>query len=132
MLLYVMNPKKLQACQYLIQYHERRGDKIIVFSDNVYALVVCKLVTEAKNGWYMYSIVLFDPQEYAKKLEKPYIYGGTGQQERMRILQNFQYNPAVNTIFLSKVGIIRHKSNISLTLMHRLVIRALIYQKPHA
>lgn len=42
MLLYVMNPKKLQACQYLIQYHERRGDKIIVFSDNVYALVVCK------------------------------------------------------------------------------------------
>ncbi|KAI7880298.1 DNA repair helicase rad25 [Lichtheimia hyalospora FSU 10163] len=81
MLLYVMNPKKLQACQYLIQYHERRGDKIIVFSDNVYALV-----------------------EYAKKLEKPYIYGGTGQQERMRILQNFQYNPAVNTIFLSKVG----------------------------
>ncbi|KAI8139758.1 P-loop containing nucleoside triphosphate hydrolase protein [Fennellomyces sp. T-0311] len=80
-LLYVMNPKKLQACQYLIQYHERRGDKIIVFSDNVYALV-----------------------EYAKKLGKPYIYGGTGQQERMRILQNFQYNPAVNTIFLSKVG----------------------------
>ncbi|KAI8876274.1 DNA repair helicase rad25 [Backusella circina FSU 941] len=80
-LLYVMNPKKFQACQYLINYHERRGDKIIVFSDNVYALV-----------------------EYAKKLGKPYIYGGTGQQERMRILQNFQYNPAVSTIFLSKVG----------------------------
>ncbi|OBZ86517.1 putative DNA repair helicase ercc3 [Choanephora cucurbitarum] len=80
-LLYVMNPKKFQACQYLIGYHERRGDKIIVFSDNVYALI-----------------------EYAKKLGKPYIYGGTGQQERMRILQNFQYNPAVNTIFLSKVG----------------------------
>ncbi|KAI9306489.1 P-loop containing nucleoside triphosphate hydrolase protein [Cunninghamella echinulata] len=80
-LLYVMNPKKFQACQYLIQYHEGRGDKIIVFSDNVFALV-----------------------EYAKKLGKPYIYGGTGQQERMRILQNFQYNPAVNTIFLSKVG----------------------------
>lgn len=66
-------------------------------------------VTEAKEDWYMYSIVLFVPQEYAKKLEKPYIYGGTGQQERMRILQNFQYNPAVNTIFLSKVGIIHHK-----------------------
>ncbi|RUP09025.1 component of the holoenzyme form of RNA polymerase transcription factor [Jimgerdemannia flammicorona] len=80
-LLYVMNPKKFQACQYLIRYHEERGDKIIVFSDNVYALI-----------------------QYAKKLEKPYIYGGTGQQERMRILQNFQYNPIVNTIFLSKVG----------------------------
>ncbi|CAO3679137.1 unnamed protein product [Umbelopsis ramanniana] len=80
-LLYVMNPRKFQACQYLIRYHEERGDKIIVFSDNVHALV-----------------------EYAKKLQKPYIYGGTGQQERMRILQNFQYNPIVNTIFLSKVG----------------------------
>lgn len=31
MLLYIMNPTKFQACQFLIQYHERRGDKIIVF-----------------------------------------------------------------------------------------------------
>lgn len=28
MLLYIMNPTKFQACQFLIQYHERRGDKI--------------------------------------------------------------------------------------------------------
>jgi DNA excision repair protein ERCC-3 len=40
MLLYCMNPKKFQACQFLIKYHEDRGDKIIVFSDNVYALRV--------------------------------------------------------------------------------------------
>jgi DNA excision repair protein ERCC-3 len=39
-LLYAMNPRKVQACQYLIKYHEERGDKIIVFSDNVYALRV--------------------------------------------------------------------------------------------
>lgn len=38
MLLYCMNPEKFQACQFLINYHEKRGDKIIVFSDNVYAL----------------------------------------------------------------------------------------------
>ncbi|KZT29693.1 DNA helicase [Neolentinus lepideus HHB14362 ss-1] len=81
MLLYCMNPKKFQACQFLIKYHEDRGDKIIVFSDNVFAL-----------------------EAYAKKLGKLYIHGGTGQVERMRILQNFQHNPAVNTIFLSKVG----------------------------
>ncbi|KAK9704128.1 DNA repair helicase RAD25 [Basidiobolus ranarum] len=81
MLLYVMNPKKFQAAQYLIDYHERRGDKIIVFSDNVYAL-----------------------KAYALKLKKPYIYGGTGQQERLRILQQFQHNPQLSTIFLSKVG----------------------------
>src|ERR1700733_2021053 len=40
MLLYCMNPKKFQACQFLIKYHEDRGDKVIVFSDNVYALEV--------------------------------------------------------------------------------------------
>lgn len=81
MLLYCMNPKKFQACQFLIKYHEDRGDKIIVFSDNVFAL-----------------------EAYAKKLRKPYIHGGTGQVERMRILQFFQHSPEVNTIFLSKVG----------------------------
>ncbi|CCK72825.1 TFIIH/NER complex ATPase/helicase subunit SSL2 KNAG_0L02070 [Huiozyma naganishii CBS 8797] len=81
MLLYIMNPTKFQACQFLIQYHERRGDKIIVFSDNVYAL-----------------------QQYALKLGKPFIYGSTPQQERMNILQNFQFNDQINTIFLSKVG----------------------------
>ncbi|OJT04866.1 hypothetical protein TRAPUB_4438 [Trametes pubescens] len=81
MLLYCMNPKKFQACQFLIKYHEDRGDKIIVFSDNVYAL-----------------------EAYAKKLGKLYIHGGTGQTERMRILQWFQHSPEVNTIFLSKVG----------------------------
>ncbi|KAK9454425.1 P-loop containing nucleoside triphosphate hydrolase protein [Dipodascopsis uninucleata] len=80
-LLYIMNPKKFQACQFLINYHEKRGDKIIVFSDNVYAL-----------------------QAYAQKLKKFFIYGGTPQAERMNILQNFQLNPEVNTIFLSKVG----------------------------
>ena len=81
MLLYVMNPTKFQACQFLLEYHERRGDKIIVFSDNVHAL-----------------------RAYALKLNKPFIFGGTPQQERMTILKNFQYNDAVNTIFLSKVG----------------------------
>jgi len=80
-LLYVMNPRKFQACQYLINYHESRGDKIIVFSDDVYAL-----------------------EKYAKRLEKVFIYGGTGQAERLQILENFQHNPAVNTLFLSKIG----------------------------
>ncbi|KAJ1800889.1 DNA repair helicase RAD25 [Coemansia sp. RSA 2399] len=80
-LIYVMNPNKFRACQYLIRYHANRGDKIIVFVDNVFALI-----------------------EYARTLGLPYIYGGTPQQERIRILNNFQYNSKVNTIFLSKVG----------------------------
>lgn len=40
LLLHCMNPIKFQSCQYLIEFHENRGDKIIVFSDNVYALEV--------------------------------------------------------------------------------------------
>ncbi|KZF20355.1 putative DNA repair helicase [Xylona heveae TC161] len=80
-LLYIMNPRKFQACQFLIDYHEKRGDKVIVFSDNVYAL-----------------------EKYALKLHKAYIYGGTPQAERLRILENFQHNDLVNTVFLSKIG----------------------------
>ena len=50
MLLYCMNPNKIQACQFLIKYHEDRGDKIIVFSDNVYALEVCPSFAFAEPG----------------------------------------------------------------------------------
>ena len=37
-------------------------------------------------------------------LYRPFIYGPTSQGERLQVLQNFQNNPAVNTIFISKVG----------------------------
>ncbi|KAJ2784501.1 DNA repair helicase RAD25 [Coemansia interrupta] len=80
-LFYIMNPNKFRACQYLIKFHESRGDKIIVFIDSVVAL-----------------------RRYATMLEKPFIDGETPQKERMRILDQFQRNPAVSTIFLSKVG----------------------------
>ncbi|CAK7218089.1 DNA repair helicase RAD25 [Sporothrix curviconia] len=76
-----MNPTKFQACQYLIKYHENRGDKIIVFSDNVYAL-----------------------EAYAKRLMKPFLYGGTSNTERQQILDYFQHSPQCSTLFLSKIG----------------------------
>lgn len=66
MALYVNNPNKFLACQYLINLHESRGDKIIVFSDNLFAL-----------------------KTYATKLKKPYISGDVGHQERMGILHYF-------------------------------------------
>lgn len=81
LLFYVMNPNKFRACQYLIQYHERRNDKVIVFADNVFAL-----------------------KHYALKLGRPFIYGPTSQSERMTMLQNFKFNPKINTIFVSKVA----------------------------
>ena len=53
--LYVMNPNKFRACEFLIRFHEeQRRDKIIVFADNLFALT-----------------------EYAMKLHKPMIYGAT-------------------------------------------------------
>ncbi|XP_026325275.1 general transcription and DNA repair factor IIH helicase subunit XPB-like isoform X3 [Hyposmocoma kahamanoa] len=39
-----------------------------------------------------------------QKMNKPYIYGPTSQSERIQILQNFKFNPKVNTIFVSKVA----------------------------
>ncbi len=49
-----------------------RCDKIIVFSDNIFAL-----------------------REYAQRLRKPFIYGGTSHQERTRVLAAFKRNPEV-------------------------------------
>lgn len=80
-LLYAMNPNKFQMCEYLVRFHEARGDKVIIFADNIIALRI-----------------------YALRLNRPFIYGPTSQTERLRILDNFQHNPQLGTILLSKVG----------------------------
>ncbi|CAJ1330944.1 unnamed protein product [Effrenium voratum] len=79
--LWTCNPKKLNTCEYLIRFHEQRGDKIIVFSDNIFIL-----------------------KEFAKKLGRYYICGSVDMRERMQILSEFQESSACNTVFLSKVG----------------------------
>jgi len=80
-LLYIMNPKKFEACAYLINYHEPRNDKILVFSDNIYAL-----------------------QVYSSKLGKQAIHGGTPENSRLKIFSDFKHNSNTKTIFISKVG----------------------------
>ena len=80
-LLYVMNPSKLRAVDFLVRFHEERGDKIIVFSDLVYSLKL-----------------------YAEMLKKPLIYGETPERERQAILGTFRSTDAVRTICISKVG----------------------------
>lgn len=80
-LLYVTNPSKLRAVQYLVDFHEARGDKIIVFSDMVYSLKL-----------------------YAEMLKKPLIYGETPEKERQAILGLFRSTNTVQTICISKVG----------------------------
>eukprot|EP00474_Spongospora_subterranea_P010274 CRZ10732.1 hypothetical protein [Spongospora subterranea] len=80
-LLYVMNPNKFRACQYLINWHEARGDKILVFSDNIFSL-----------------------EKYAKDLKRPLIHGKTKDQERLDFLKHIQTDDNLNTLFISKVG----------------------------
>jgi DNA excision repair protein ERCC-3 len=62
-----MNPSKLRAVEFLVRFHEERGDKIIVFSDLVYSLKL-----------------------YAEMLKKPLIYGETPERERQAILGTFR------------------------------------------
>ena len=78
---YVCNPNKFIAAEYLIRLHEARGDKVIVFSDNIFA-----------QEWL------------ARALKKPYINGSTNQMERRNILLHFQKYDVINTIFISKIG----------------------------
>jgi len=80
-LLYVMNPSKLRATEFLVRFHEERGDKIIVFSDLVYSLKL-----------------------YAEVLKKPLIYGETPERERQAILGTFRTSDVLRTICISKVG----------------------------
>eukprot|EP00479_Gromia_sphaerica_P004337 TRINITY_DN150_c0_g1_i6.p1 TRINITY_DN150_c0_g1~~TRINITY_DN150_c0_g1_i6.p1 ORF type:complete len:169 (-),score=28.83 TRINITY_DN150_c0_g1_i6:584-1090(-) len=80
-LLYIMNPNKFRTCEYLIRLHEEKGDKVLVFSDNIYGI-----------------------EKYAKTLKKPFIHGKTAEMERKQILAYFQESDDMNTVFISKVG----------------------------
>jgi DNA excision repair protein ERCC-3 len=67
--------------EFLVRFHEERGDKIIVFSDLVYSLKL-----------------------YAEMLKRPLIYGETPERERQAILGTFRATDALRTICISKVG----------------------------
>mmetsp|Transcript_49018 Transcript_49018/g.98254 ORF Transcript_49018/g.98254 Transcript_49018/m.98254 type:complete len:633 (-) Transcript_49018:380-2278(-) len=75
-----LNPNKARICDFLVRYHESRGDRILVFSDNVFAL-----------------------RSYATKLTRAFIYGATGSLERIKILKNFQEKEG-QTLFISRIG----------------------------
>jgi DNA excision repair protein ERCC-3 len=62
-----MNPTKLRTTQFLVNFHEDRGDKIIIFSDVVFSLKL-----------------------YASMLQRPVIYGETSEKERQAILGTFR------------------------------------------
>ena len=85
-MLYLLNPSKIRACEYLVQEHLKRGHKIIIFCDDV---MVLKIYCEA------YKQIGIDV---------PYIYGGTKEDERRAYLGLFKDTQYCNIIGLSKVG----------------------------
>jgi DNA excision repair protein ERCC-3 len=76
-----MNPNKFKMTEFLIKHHEEQRHKIIIFSDDIFAL-----------------------KEYSKKLQHPCIHGSTSQKERLSILNRFQHSTMLNCVFISKVG----------------------------
>eukprot|EP00906_Rhabdomonas_costata_P000289 RCo000386 len=80
-LLALMNPNKLQACHYIVQHHEAKGDKTLVFSDDLFAL-----------------------STYARAVGRPLLCGATSVRERLRLLAEFRHSVAHNTLFISRVG----------------------------
>ncbi|EER20359.1 DNA helicase, putative [Perkinsus marinus ATCC 50983] len=79
--LYTSNTNKLMACEYLVALHESRGDKIIVFCDNVVLL-----------------------KEMAQRTRKAFICGSVSMAERMACIRCFQHSDKINCIYLSQVG----------------------------
>lgn len=101
-LLAILNPKKMQICQRLIQYHEAKGDKVLVYCDHIDALKI-----------------------YAEKMDRRFIFGGTPTEEARQLLDRFQIDipptneeltwnqiasrrslkaKQINTLFLSRIG----------------------------
>eukprot|EP01017_Pseudomicrothorax_dubius_P049763 TRINITY_DN9304_c0_g1_i1.p1 TRINITY_DN9304_c0_g1~~TRINITY_DN9304_c0_g1_i1.p1 ORF type:complete len:343 (-),score=90.23 TRINITY_DN9304_c0_g1_i1:95-1123(-) len=78
---YFRNPEKFYALQFLIEFHKRRGDKIIVFTEDI-----------------------FSGEEYRKHLDIPFIYGKVPPDERTKILKSFAKKPEFHTLMLSRVG----------------------------
>ena len=74
-LLYIINPTKFRTAEFLLKYHCARGDKIILFSDDVPALIL-----------------------YCDCLKIPYIFGETPEAERNINLTAFRTHPQFNCI----------------------------------
>ncbi|GBG33351.1 TFIIH basal transcription factor complex helicase XPB subunit [Hondaea fermentalgiana] len=87
-LLYVMNPNKFAICQMLLRYHVEKKDKVLVFSDDIPAIL-----------------------RYSTYLRIHHLYGDTTQWERERLLRRFrggknmlEGEKEINVLVISQVG----------------------------
>jgi len=75
------NPVKCWAMDFLLKFHEGRGDKVIIFSESIFAISL-----------------------YAAQYQAVVIAGSTPQREREAYIHAFRNTDAVNKLFLSRVG----------------------------
>lgn len=80
-LIAILNPEKIRCCQFLIKFHEERGDKILVFCDDIFALEFVSL-----------------------KLGKPVIHGSHSEAEKLKYLEGFRNIQDMRTLFISRIG----------------------------
>jgi len=79
--LYLGNPEKFFVLQYLLKYHEDRGDKILVFSHDITVL-----------------------KYYSRTLGKPKLHGKSKPQKREDTFDKFRNRDDFNCIFISSIG----------------------------
>jgi DNA excision repair protein ERCC-3 len=82
-LLYILNPTKIRVCEYLMKYHTHadRGDKVIIFADDVVALeLICT------------------------SMGVPFIIGKTQEEERREFISKFKNTSSYPCLGLSSVG----------------------------
>ena len=75
------NPQKIRECVHLCQKHTRNGDKVMVFSDSLFALHICR-----------------------EALRCPILTGKTPHHERLAILSDFQHSLSCSVLCISRVG----------------------------
>ena len=86
-LLYVMNPNKFAVCRMLMEYHRKKKDKVLIFSDNIPAI-----------------------KRYSNYLGIYNMYGDTSHHEREEVLSRFRGGPGVrledeiDVLLISQVG----------------------------
>jgi DNA excision repair protein ERCC-3 len=95
-LLYTLNPRKVRTCEWLVRYHMERNDKIIIFSDDVPALLL-----------------------YCESLKVPYIYGAVKEEERRKILESFKTQVGiasfVSTRAIQSLTVVHFITNLSIS-----------------
>ena len=85
-----LNPNKFMTVERLIRYHEKRGDKILVFADILYVL----------NTYHEY----LKTSSRNPNIHRAILSGETSIEEREKVFNAFKTSSKYNCIFISGIG----------------------------